>query len=448
MLKTLRKGQIKIAQFLGREPALRAALLQRIWGVASGPVTATLIVAFIGPVEQGYYFAFLSLGAIVMFFELGFGQIIVQSMIHAVSNNKELRGGRQLVGEEEAIVARVARRWYVTAGVLFALTALVSGYWWFDHRTSSTDNWRFAWLFYVAGMGANLGVGGSVAIIEGLGDVALVYRLRLVSSVGGALALWGTIVSGGGYYGLAAQQGVQLVVTCWFIAPLTRDLRSLTPVPFAVMRSYWYERLWPLQWRSAIVVGSSFFIYQGTTLIAFRLLGPVDGGKVGFAITIGNMLASLVLIGVSVNSVKFGALAARKEWPEFDRQFKFYVWYGLVAGFAAAILVSGLLWLVVVWGVVDGARFLPQIGLWCIFLASLTAALAQTLIIRMRCLRREPFARQNFIAALVWPFVAVGLGTYFGIAGVAAGYLGLIVLGLAIPLYIKLRMHEREWRTS
>ena len=432
------------------EDATRYALMQRIWSVAAGPVTAALVLKYTTAIDQGYYYTFLSSASIVMFFELGFGNIIVQWIAHSWAGETASGAANGLDvcdrSKEFRLIALIAKYWYAGAGLLFFLIAVPLGVWWLRGGTNDASNWLAAWLLFGAGIGANLAIAGSVSIAEGLGKIGFVYRLRFLAGFFGSLCLWIALRSGAGCYSLCVQQIVQTCVIWWQIRPMRKRLGSLPGVGFADLYVFWRKRLLPLQWRSAIVVASSFFLYQSTTLIAFRMLGPVDAGKIGFAFSIGTMLSSLGLLLLSVNAVKLGILAAGGRWRELSRSFRRYVCIGLAVCAAAGVAVDLALIVGVRVHFIKAERLMGQSILWCIFGAALVSTATQSIITRVRCLKQEPFAPENFMVALLWPCLAFWSVAHFGMTGLGLAYLAMVTFGLGIPVYVKYRRNERTWR--
>jgi len=64
------------------ERATLYAMANRLWGSASGLLTAVLVAWFFTPELQGYYFTFLSLLTLQTFVELGFGELLQQFVSH------------------------------------------------------------------------------------------------------------------------------------------------------------------------------------------------------------------------------------------------------------------------------------------------------------------------------------------------------------------------------
>lgn len=71
-----------MAGVLGLDRAIRLTTLARVWASTTGFVTVVLIVRFLSPAEQGYYYTFGSLVALQIMFEVGFSFVILQVASH------------------------------------------------------------------------------------------------------------------------------------------------------------------------------------------------------------------------------------------------------------------------------------------------------------------------------------------------------------------------------
>jgi len=73
---------MKIRRALGLDGAVAFTSLARAVSIAGSTVTVLLIVRFLSPIEQGYYYTLLSLVALQMVFELGFSFVVQQLAAH------------------------------------------------------------------------------------------------------------------------------------------------------------------------------------------------------------------------------------------------------------------------------------------------------------------------------------------------------------------------------
>src|SRR5665647_910123 len=72
----------KYLRLLGVDQAIAYTLLGRGWGLFSGLVMLLLVVRYLTPDEQGYYYTFASILALQIFFELGMSYVVMQSASH------------------------------------------------------------------------------------------------------------------------------------------------------------------------------------------------------------------------------------------------------------------------------------------------------------------------------------------------------------------------------
>src|SRR4051812_13530006 len=73
---------------LGVDRAIALTILNRFWSLIAGPITIVFVVAKLTPIEQGFYYAFMSVLGLQVFFELGFGFVILQTVSHLMAQVK------------------------------------------------------------------------------------------------------------------------------------------------------------------------------------------------------------------------------------------------------------------------------------------------------------------------------------------------------------------------
>ena len=64
--------------YMGVDRPVAYTLVSRGWGLLSGLVTLLLVVRYLTPDEQGYYYTFASLLAMQILFELGMSVVVMQ----------------------------------------------------------------------------------------------------------------------------------------------------------------------------------------------------------------------------------------------------------------------------------------------------------------------------------------------------------------------------------
>ena len=83
---------------LGIDKPIFYTILTVFWASIAGVLTIVFIVDFLSLSDQGYWYTFLSLGALATFAELGFTTIITQFISHEYAHLEERNG--KLIGDD------------------------------------------------------------------------------------------------------------------------------------------------------------------------------------------------------------------------------------------------------------------------------------------------------------------------------------------------------------
>src|SRR5260370_9192029 len=83
-----------VKHLLGLDRAIAFTVLARVTQILGSTGTVLLILRFLSPVEQGYYYTLLSLVSLQVIFELGFSVVILQMAAHECAHLTLHRDGR------------------------------------------------------------------------------------------------------------------------------------------------------------------------------------------------------------------------------------------------------------------------------------------------------------------------------------------------------------------
>src|SRR5262245_10945643 len=103
------------------DQAVFYSLLNRAIVLSSAIVSLGLVVTYLPPIQQGYYYTFTSLLVLQTFLELGMGTVLVQFVSHEWGK-LHFREDGQLDGDERAVsrvsgLVRIGLRWYAYASI-------------------------------------------------------------------------------------------------------------------------------------------------------------------------------------------------------------------------------------------------------------------------------------------------------------------------------------------
>ena len=88
---------------------LSLVFMHRAWQGLSGLVTLLLLTHFLTPIQQGWYYSFLSLAAIYTLFDLGLSVVLVQFSAHLFVNMKWLAKGRVAGASKDQFLSLVGQ---------------------------------------------------------------------------------------------------------------------------------------------------------------------------------------------------------------------------------------------------------------------------------------------------------------------------------------------------
>ena len=104
----------KIISVINIDKNVSIFLSGRLFSYISYPLTLALIINFLNPVEQGYYYTFLTLLSFSMFLELGLGIILTNFASHEFA--KLSWQNNLLIGDEIAVkrsLALIKKNYYL-----------------------------------------------------------------------------------------------------------------------------------------------------------------------------------------------------------------------------------------------------------------------------------------------------------------------------------------------
>lgn len=433
---------------LGVDGAIAYTVLARACSIVGSVGTVLLIVRFLSPVEQGYYYTLLSIVSLQIIFELGFSFVIQQFAAHESAHLRIYRDGH-IEGDPTAharlaSVFRKTVRWYVGASVLLALTLIPAGLVFFSQHSHAGDHiaWRCPWIFTAASCVMLFFLNPLNCFLDGCGQVRQVAGMRFGQASLGIIAAWGGLIAHHGLYSPALVILAYIVVAVVFLWTRRRLLLGLLLYRSGTNAVSWRTEVWSFQWKLGLSSIFSYFTVQVFTPALFAFRGPAEAGRMGMSITITAYLWTIVLAWTSTKATPFGQMIARGEFARLDESF-----FRTLRQSIAALVALVALCMV---GILAVQHLFPRLAarmlspaLFVLLLATaLSTFVVQSMAIYLRARKREPFLFQSLIVAL---FTSVGvylLIPRWGLLGSAITYFvstGFIGLVLATAIFQKWR---------
>lgn len=291
--------------FLRSDAAL--AMAARTTQGAAMAVAALFVVWRLSPVEQGFYFAFISFGILLQLCDFGLSYASLQAASHLLA-----------IGRAHELGALASRALRINASVTTVATVVVAGLGWWIFSQASVDDrygWALPWLVFVTGVGANHLTAPWIFIVEGGVSVSRAWRFRLFQeSIAGA-TLFAVLSFGPGLWALAAYFWMRCAVALVWMrrAPLSAT-QSVTDLPATPLTGRWWRKeLWPFQWRVGLSAISGYLVFQAFGPILFALRGPVEAGRFALSLAVMNAIVMVTTAWPISQAAHFGVLLGRRQ---------------------------------------------------------------------------------------------------------------------------------------
>jgi len=428
----------RLGLLAGIDRAVAYTALARATQIFGSVGTVLLIVRFLTPVGQGYYYTLLSLVMLQTIFELGFSFVIQQLAAHeSIVCRLQPDGGFEgepVAYDRLASIAQLTVRWYFRAGLVLVVVLLPLGLVFFSQKVRAEEQigWLGPWITAVLASSLTFLLTPLYSFLEGCNQINQVARMRLIQSCAVIVASWGAIASGHGLYACTCVNIGVVSVGLVFLARRRRLLRALLKHRAGANAVSWRVEVWPFQWKIAVSSLCAYFTAQVFTPILFMSRGPLDAGRMGLSLSIVNYLPVLVLSWLTTKATPFGQLVKLGQLQELDRLF-----FRTLKQSSSLIL---LLAAACLGAVIVAHQMLPGIALrmesplvfGLLLLTAIGTFLVQGMAVYLRSFKREPYLVQSIVvssltllaialAAPRWGNLGVAI-TYF----VCSGLLGLI----------------------
>ena len=435
---------------LGMDKAVAYTFLARAVNIVGSTGTVLLIVRFLSPVEQGYYYTLLSLVALQMVFELGFAFVIQQLAAHECVH-LELRAGGHVSGDPVAH-ARLAStlqlsvRWYSVAAAAMGLVLAPLGMHFFSCHVAAGAGqvaWQGPWLLAVVVSMVGLWCQPFYSFLDGCGQVRAVAALRLRQAAASIVLAWAAMLLHHGLYAPALVIAGQCGTGLFFLAARRRLLTGLLRYPAGDASIRWRCEVWPFQWRIAVSWMCSYLTIQVFIPILFALRGPVEAGQMGMSLSITGYMTSLVLPWISTKATPFGRMIAERRFQGLDQLFLRTLGQAL-AVFCMIALAAGLgVSLLTVAAPRLAARMVSPQLFALLLVAAGANCVVQSLGTLLRSFKREPFLAQSLAVASLTLLLAALTAPRWGNTGVTLSYLA-VTAGISLPSALAIFTHARR----
>jgi uncharacterized protein VirK/YbjX len=438
MLKTLLPRLLHLARI---DQAVAYTLLNRAWMLGANALTMLLVVHFFSGERQGLYFTFLTLLGLHVVFDFGVSFTITQWAARARAHIEEpphAAAARVADGPAKTRLALLsacaARQVALLAAVFLGFTLCLGGWLFANDTRVPPDQWLVPWVLATVFTSLRIPLLTVEGILEGLGQVSFVARVRLAGLVAGTLALWAIVTSGGGLYGIVASCALTFLVPALAYGRrygrLLRDL--LATAAGSGHRFSWRREIWPSQWKYGATMLTGFLVTNLFNPAIYYCHGAEAAGRFGLGMSIAQAVAGFMSVWLNCKVPQISLFTAERRYGELQLLFRSIkqstAVVALLAG-AAAMALVGLL--VLVDPALD-ARIPSTATLLVLLAAAVLQQYLLTVAVFARAPTREPLLAPSILVACATPCLLALLVASHGALGAAVSYL-LPVLLVSLP---------------
>ncbi len=425
----------------------------RLSSIISSVGTVLLLVRFLNPVEQGYYYALLSLVLFQTVCELGFSFVIQQYAAHEAVLCTFLPDGR-VVGDPTAhsrlaSVLQLAMRWYLWASIIISVVLLPVGFVFFSHKSQGYSEvaWHGPWIAVVLASALSFLVVPLYSFLDGCGQIKQVAQARFAQALGTLVMSWGTMISGHGLYAPAMVNLGVVMVGAGFLYPRRRLLLGLLRHPAHGNAVSWRHEVWPFQWKLAVSWLCTYLVTQLFTPILFLARGPVEAGRMGMSVNIVAYLPMLVLSWISTKATPFGQLIKLGRLQELDRLF--FRAFRQSLSLLGVLVMGCMAGVIGIWYLIPGLamRMEPPLIFALLLITAISTFAVQGMAVYLRSFKEEPFLVQSTVVAVLTTLGIAITASRWGSVGVAMSYLlctGIVGFATASTIFRSKRRMRRS----
>ncbi|MFR9650666.1 MAG: hypothetical protein SNG35_01400 [Rikenellaceae bacterium] len=445
---------ISVLKYVGIDKAIAYSSGTRVIQAFTGIGSIYFISTFLTGIEQGFYFTFGSLLAIQVFFELGLNNIITQFSAH---ENAKIEYDNKLnpIGCNDSIsrlssIVHFSFKWYSIIAVLFYIIVTVAGIVFFKNSENTNGvSWLKPWLFLSLMSSINLFISPFYAILNGIGYIKQVSKIRFFQQIFIPLSSWIGLVSGFKLYVLGISLLVMFLVGIYIV---------LSSEMIIKLRGIWRNRgekrinyrceVFPLQWKMALSWISGYFIYQLFNPILFHYAGAEVAGKMGMTMQVLNAIQAFSFSWMGTKIPRYSTLIAQKRYLELDKVFSRTLKQLLLI--TSVVLITFIFVLTVIDDIITfpykiDSKFLSGIALYAMCFSIISNQTLSSFANYLRCHKKEPLVLQSVVVSILCALSSLTCTKYWGVNGMTVGYT-FIMTFISLPwIYSIYKRKKYEW---
>lgn len=427
-------------------------ILNKTWLFLSALVSAPLLIIFLSPALQGFYYTFNSILGVQTVFILGVGQLIQQFISHewAKINYEPLNGikGDLYTVERLSSLKNFAIKWYSWLSAIMLVGLFTGGYYFIKSTGSAmigSDEWILPWLTVCILKSIQVLISPGMILLDGINEVANVNKFRTEQSIMERILSWIILLIGGKLWLFPA--GALINVTGQIVF-FKRKYSLLFKHIWKLQKNrlkIWRSEILPVQWRFAASSLAGYLYFSSLVPLVFGYFGPVQAGKLGITWAMITMFWNLAVTPIATVMPKLAGFAAKNDFQSFKTYLRQPVINSIILLLGGVIILyTGIVFLNVYFAPIAG-RFLDLLTSAIFSLAIIPHHLRFIMISHMRALKKEPFWFISILESILLLIIFVIFSKYSGFLELSLGFLIVSVLSCSVN-YLIFKKVKRELR--
>ena len=396
---------------------------------------AICVVWRLNAVEQGVFFVYISLGALLQLSDFGLAYASLQTASHLA-----VPGGEGSFARFRQKAHRLNFAIMLGAVVLVgALGGLI-----LSSRLNAEHpgmHWAASWAAFIFAVFLTQLVSLELALIEGGRSPPLAWSIRFFQELVSGVVLIGVLIGGAGLWSLAAYWATRFGFTALWLSVA----RSAFHQPYgpADTTFNWRKEVWPFQWKIGLSILCGFLIFQAFNPIVLVEQGPVIAGQFGMSLALMNMLIVVTTAWPLSQAARYGGLIQREQFGELRRVFwPMCIASSLISGLAALALFLALTWTTEhKLQYVD--RFADTVTTGILLATAVVHHITHCFSVVLRAERRDPTLPFTVIGSVALVVVIWLCARYGGPRDIALANLALTIPGIPIVIFLYWRRRAR-----
>ncbi|QDC96492.1 hypothetical protein FIT77_04155 [Candidatus Methylopumilus universalis] len=297
-------------------------LASRVLNSLVGLISIYFIFRFLSPIEQGHYYAFISLVGFSVFFEFGLGTLIIQTVSHSLVKSNIKSVTNILAIKKNHLFFNTVKNLYVFSlflSLLMFLGMSLIGFFIFGDLSILITPWCILTILISINFLINTGLN----IIEGMGKIVEIAKIRFFAMLFSVPILWISFYFGLNVFSISLQLFASILIfSIWLI----RKYRVFFYYSFKsegrIKLTNFIQSIWPLQSRLTVSFFSNYLNFQGFVPLVYLMSSSEYAGKFGVTIQALMAINGFAITWVNSKFSYLSQLAAKNSKELLQLEFK------------------------------------------------------------------------------------------------------------------------------